>query len=202
MFLSAGMGIAAGSLLAWMVRSWVVWSTRRWPMVGFSAVGGVVSLGVGCRFATDPALPAWWWLGITGTALSVIDVSCRRLPRAWVVTTAAGGFAVFAVLTVTDPANGVALVRSLLAAVVVFAVGVLAYLVIPYWMGFGDVTLYGALALYWGWIGWHAVFRGITASLLLLGITAALAWIRHRDSKARIAAGPSLILGGWIGVLP
>ncbi|WP_010310263.1 hypothetical protein [Saccharopolyspora spinosa] len=170
-------------------------------MVGFSAVGGVVSLVVGCRFATDPALLAWWWLGITGAGLAVIDMACHRLPRAWVVTTAAGGLAVFAMLTITDPENGVALVRSLLAAVVVFAVGVLAYLVIPDWMGFGDVTLYGALALYWAWIGWHAVLRGITASFLLLGITAALAWIRRRDSEARIAAGPSLILGGWIGVL-
>ncbi|MGW5789226.1 prepilin peptidase [Saccharopolyspora sp. NPDC003752] len=194
-------GIVVGPLLARAVRPWVVWSTRPWPVAGFSAAGGAVSFAVGCRFATDPVLVAWWWWAICSVVLAWIDLSCHRLPRPWVITLAAGGIAVFTVHAITV-SSSTALLRSFSAGVLVLAVGSLAYWLAPGGLGYGDITLLAAIALYTGWIGWRTVLVGIVASLLVLGGLGGLAWATTlRGRTARIAAGPSLILGGWLAVL-
>ncbi|MGW5646244.1 prepilin peptidase [Saccharopolyspora sp. NPDC003752] len=194
-------GIAVGPFVAWAVRPWVAWSTGPWPVAGFSAAGGAVSLAVGCRFATDPVLAAWWWWAICSMALAWIDMACHRLPRPWVITLAAGGLVVFTdhAITVSSPT---ALLRSLCAGVLVLTVGSLAYWIAPTGLGYGDITLLAAISVYTGWIGWRTVLVGIAASLLVLGGLAGLAWATTlRSGTERIAAGPSLILGGWITVL-
>ncbi|SDY00955.1 leader peptidase (prepilin peptidase) / N-methyltransferase [Saccharopolyspora shandongensis] len=194
-------GIVVGPLLAWAVRPWVVCSTRPWPMAGFSAADGAVTLAVGCRFATDPVLAAWWWWALCSVALAWIDLSCHRLPRPWVIALAAGGVVMFTIhaITVSSPA---ALLRSVSAGVLVLAVGSLAYWIAPGGLGYGDITLLAAISIYTGWIGWRTVLVGIAAALLVLGILAGLAWATTlRARTARIAAGPCLILGGWIAVL-
>ncbi|MEV5542051.1 hypothetical protein AB0L13_34985 [Saccharopolyspora shandongensis] len=194
-------GIAVGPVVAWAVRPWVMWSTGPWPVAEVSVAGGAVSLAVGCRFATDPVFAAWWWWAICSVALVWIDVVCHRLPRPWVIALAAGGLVVFTVhaITVGSPT---ALLRSISAGVLVLVVGSLVFWIAPGGLGYGDITLLAAISMYTGWIGWRTVLVGIAASLLVLGVLAGLAWATTlRARTARIAAGPSLILGGWIAVL-
>ncbi|QIZ37910.1 prepilin peptidase [Saccharopolyspora sp. ASAGF58] len=197
----AAMGFTAGLLLVRLLRPWSVGLSRPAQVIALATYLGMLSTLIASRFAGDPALPAWWWLAITGVALSLIDLACHRLPHTWVLAMAGGGLAVFTTVTATTEPTGTAMVRSLLAALVVFGTGIVVFLLIPNWMGFGDITTNAALASYWGWIGWHTVLIGLVSSILLLGITSALTWIRLRDAAARIAAGPSLILGSWIGIL-
>ncbi|WP_143121658.1 hypothetical protein [Saccharopolyspora antimicrobica] len=189
-------GVAAGLVLSWLLRPWV--ALRLAAVLGLTVLAGALSVLIAYRFAGDPALPAWWWLAVTGVGLSLIDMTCHRLPHTWVLALATGGLAVFAILAMTEQA-GTGLVRALLAALVVFTGGLALFLALPDWMGFGDITTTAALAIYLGWIGWHAVLLGITASMLLLGGLAAQAWTRTPNS--RVAAGPSLLLGGWISIL-
>ncbi|MGW1680096.1 prepilin peptidase [Saccharopolyspora sp. NPDC002376] len=192
------LGITAGLVLSWLLHPWS--PLRPAAVIGLSVLTGTLSVLIAHRFADDPALPAWWWLAITGLGLSLIDVSCHRLPHTWVLAMAVGGLAVFGLLTVTEPTS-TAVAHSVLTALTVFGGGLVLFLAIPGWMGFGDVTTTAALALYWGWIGWRAVLLGFVASMLVLGIVASQVWIRTRDSSIRAAAGPSLVLGSWISIL-
>ncbi|WP_170301692.1 prepilin peptidase [Saccharopolyspora hirsuta] len=196
--LAGVLGVVAGLVLAWLLRPWT--SLPPISVIGLAVLTSVLSVLIAYRFAEDPVLPAWWWLAVTGLGLALIDVSYHRLPHTWVLAMAAGGLTVFVSRAITEPAS-TGLVRSLLAALAVFAGGLVLFLAVPGWMGFGDLTTATVLALYWGQVGWPAVLLGVIASTLLLGVVAAQVWVRTRDHSSRLAAGPSLILGGWISIL-
>lgn len=193
-------GLAWGWVLVRATRSWIprIDMVSAAVLVGSStAASGVVAWG----FAGSPSLVAWWWLAETGLGLSMIDLSCHRLPRTWVLAMGLGGVAVFSVVACTTSASA-ALVRAIAAGVLVFVVGAVLSEIPGRWWGFGDVTLSSALSVYCGWIGWSTVAFGTVAGLVVLGVVAAIAWVSGlRGRRSRIAAGPSLIAGAWIGVL-
>lgn len=197
---SLGVGAAVGS--GWVMRRWVPTVLKPAPLAGLVVTCAFVSIGVGVFFGGDPALPAWWWLGVIGVGLSAIDLHCHRLPRTWVLALVAGGVVVFACLTVTGSGGLTPLLRSFGAVLLVLAVGAGIYASAPGWLGFGDVTLLSALAAFWGWLGWRTVLWGLFLSLVVLGAVAAVAWLMgRRGEESRIAAGPSIVLGGWIAIV-
>ncbi|WP_406690705.1 hypothetical protein REH65_00220 [Saccharopolyspora sp. ID03-671] len=198
----ASLGAGAAACSAWGMRRWIPTALKPSLLAGLVVTCALVSIGVRVLFGDDPALPAWWWLGVIGVGLGAIDLHCHRLPRPWVLTLAAGGLTIFTFLTVTGTGGLTPLLRSFGALLLVLAVGVGIYAAAPGWLGFGDVTLLSALASFWGWLGWRTVLWGLFLSLLVLGGVAAVAWLLgRRDEGSRIAAGPSIVLGGWIAIV-
>lgn len=163
------------------------------------ALAGLVGLSalLGWRFAGDPALVAWWWSGVCSAGLAVIDVGEHRLPRSWVSAMGIVVLLMFTVLTAVrgDPA---ALWRAVSAAALVWLVMRLVEAVCAGAMGGGDTRLQAVLALQLGWLGWHTVLTGLAAGMVLLGFSAGIQWlVGTRGWKARIPAGPSLLVGCW-----
>ncbi|MEV4731895.1 hypothetical protein [Saccharopolyspora sp. NPDC049426] len=198
----ASLGAGAAACSAWGMRRWIPTALSPFPLAGLVVTCALVSIGVRVLFGYDPALPAWWWLGVIGVSLGAIDLHCHRLPRTWVLALVAGGVVVFACLTVTGSGGLTPLLRSFGAALLVLAVGAGIYAAAPGWLGFGDVTLLSALAAFWGWLGWRTVLWGLFLSLVVLGVVAAVAWLLgRRGEESRIAAGPSIVLGGWIAIV-
>lgn len=198
----ASLGVGAAVGLAWVLRRWVPTVFQAAPLAGLVIICALVSMGVGVFFGRDPALLAWWWLGVIGVGLGAIDLHCHRLPRTWVLALVAGGVGVFAFLTATGSGGLTQLLRSGEAVLLVLAVGSGIFAAAPGWLGFGDVTLLSALAAFWGWLGWRTVLWGLFLSLVVLGAVAAVAWLMgRRGEESRIAAGPSIVLGGWIAIV-
>ncbi|WP_243793818.1 hypothetical protein [Saccharopolyspora gloriosae] len=156
----------------------------------------LLSVTVQTRFGGDPALAAWWWLALVGTVLGLIDSVHHRLPHSWLAILATGGLIVFG--TVRPEALG----RLLMASAVVLLLGLIVQWAMPNEVGFGDTLLLAALAPFWAWSGWSTVLTGLITSHLVLGGFAAVAWLAGmRGPGARIAAGPGLVLGGWLPLL-
>jgi leader peptidase (prepilin peptidase)/N-methyltransferase len=94
----------------------------------------------------------------------------------------------------------------LLGAAAAGAIGFLAFFAMGLagGVGFGDVKLAGALALYLGWLSWSApIVAVVLAFVLAAPHTIALLALRRRDAlKRRLPFGPYLIAGtllsaGW-----
>lgn len=162
-------------------------------------IAGLVALSalVGWRFAGDPVVVAWWWSGLCSAGLAVIDVGEHRLPQSWLAAMGLGVLVVFAAITIlrSEPA---ALWRAITAAALIWLGMRLVEAICAGAMGGGDTRLQAVLALQLGWVGWNTVLMGLTAEMLLLGVTAGIHRIvGKRGWKARIPAGPSLLVGFW-----
>ncbi|CAM3374974.1 hypothetical protein KIPE111705_05475 [Kibdelosporangium persicum] len=69
-------------------------------------------------------------------------------------------------------------------------------------LAFGDVTLFGAVSLYLGWVGWDAVFAGIMITTALGGIIGLLVMLFGRARMGdRFAYGPMIIAGASLALL-
>ncbi|MET9225597.1 hypothetical protein [Lentzea sp. NPDC003310] len=135
------------------------------------------------------------WLLIVGTVLALVDWTCHLLPHKVVGALFLGGLALISaeafVLRDFGP-----LLRAGVASVVVFVAGVLLYQRFAAELGFGDVTLAAALALYLGRFGWECVVLGLTAGLLLIWIVIQTLLIAKRVGRHDpVALGPAFLSG-------
>jgi leader peptidase (prepilin peptidase) / N-methyltransferase len=168
--------------------------------VAVTVITVAVLMAVCVRWAGDPALVAWWWLALTGLALTVIDTAQHRLPHPWVLAMACGGLGGFT-LASANSGRWWPLGRACTAGVVVLAVGIVLHVVLAGHLGGGDVTLTAALAVFLGWLSWQAVLFGVLAGVVVLGLCAGWVWLSTGHRSCRIPAGPSLIAGTWISLL-
>src|SRR5690606_10321058 len=74
-------------------------------------------------------------------------------------------------------------------------------LVRPDALGGGDVKLAGVLGAFLGWLGWPSLGVGIVAGLVLGGLYGVIQLARGRGRTARVALGPWMLAGAWIGIL-
>lgn len=162
-------------------------------------------------------------------ALSVIDLYVYRLPD--IVTGPSVAISLAAIVGVSFAVDrSEAITRSLVGASLYFGILLLAHLISPRGMGFGDVKLAFLLGLHLGWvagtfyIGWDAVFRLVIYALLLgsligvvVGFTVALSRRllglqllpdpeRNGDQPRRVLGqsfpfGPALAAGTLVAVL-
>lgn len=134
-------------------------------------------------------------------ALTIIDLLHYRLPDAIVVPAIAGSLVVMTVLAVVDLDRPGAVPMALAAAVGFMAFLLVAHLINPASLGFGDVKLAFLLGLHTGWVGasryqsWTATWR-LTMAALILGIgfglgLAALLWVARRISGRRLLPDPA-----------
>ena len=169
--------------------------------VVFALALPAVAAVIGWRFTGDPALPAWSWAGLHTVPLAVLDLRQHRLPRWWLASFAAGGVCLFAAVVVVDHDLG-RLVRAVLAGVGMWSVMRVFEWACGGRMGGADTRLHAVLALYTGWMSWHAVVIGFLGGSVLLGITAGIAYMwRRRAWSSRIAAAPSLLAGAWFALV-
>lgn len=141
------------------------------------------------------------YFAVIGLVLSLIDLRSRRLPNRIVLPSY---FIVFLIGGIGGALSGdpFSLLRSLLAALFMFA----TYLLIAFFsqggMGFGDVKFAGVIGLFLGFLGWKQVIVGAVAAFVL-GATFGLIVMAARKSirKIRVAFGPWMVLGAWLGIL-
>jgi leader peptidase (prepilin peptidase) / N-methyltransferase len=151
--------------------------------------GSVELLGV------RPATAALAWAAGAAVVLGSVDLLCHRLPDRVTYPAALVCAAAFLVdATVLGTWGG--LLRGLLAAVVSFAVGVVAAMLSPDGFGFGDVKLLGLLGLVLGWFGWGVLMTGVFLGLLT-GALVSLLLLATRQAGWRTAIpfGPPLLTG-------
>lgn len=136
-------------------------------------------------------------------ALSVIDLYIYRLPD--LITFPAIALSVVAMVVIAFVVDRpIALGRALLGAVAYFVLLLIAHLISPRGMGFGDVKLSLLLGLHIGWVsgstyvGWTPVLRLVLISLFIgsvLGVTGGVIVAILRKSRAAVLADPEAVDG-------
>jgi leader peptidase (prepilin peptidase) / N-methyltransferase len=148
-------------------------------------------------------LPAYLYLGAIGAVLTLIDLDVHRLPDVLVLPSYPIAFVLLLVPTVVTGQWG-ALLRAVLAGLVLFVVYLVLALVSPGGggLGFGDVKLAGVLGLLLGWLGWGPVIVSVLAAFVIGGVIALILLLARRASRSsHIAFGPSMILGAWVALM-
>ncbi|PYI38761.1 prepilin peptidase [Arthrobacter psychrolactophilus] len=135
---------------------------------------------------------------VMAVRLTVIDIKLQLLPNRIVFPSAAisGVLLLSASLFMLD--GGTAL-RTVLGAVVMWALYVVLRLISPSSMGYGDVKLAFVLGLYLGFVSWQAVMWGTFLAFLLGGLWGlALIVSRRGTGKTQIPFGPFMLAGALV----
>ena len=171
--------------------------SARYPLVeaGTGALFVLVAL-----WSDDPwQMLAYCYLAAVAVVLALIDIDTHRLPNVIVLPSylIGGSMLVAASWSTGDWA---AMVRSCVAAGLLFAIYFGLIVVYPAGMGFGDVKLAGLLGMYLGWLGWGAFIVGSFSAFLLGGAFALVLVVFGRASrKSGIPFGPWMLLGAGVG---
>jgi leader peptidase (prepilin peptidase)/N-methyltransferase len=163
------------------------------PVVDLGGSGLVTAAGV-------VQVAAFLYLAAISLALALIDLDTGRLPNVLVLpayVVGAVAFGAIAILT-GDPAP---LLTAAIGMVVMGGLYLALALLRPGAMGFGDVKLAGALGLWLGWLGWSQLAVGGILGFVLGGIFGVVLLAAGRGRRAKIAFGPWMLAGAWIGIL-
>jgi leader peptidase (prepilin peptidase)/N-methyltransferase len=161
--------------------------------IGLGALLAVAALAVRDGFSL--LLPAHAAFAVLAAALTALDLRLRRLPDALTLP----AFPVLLALLAL-PGDGSALLRALLAALVLVA----AYYALAFFggAGFGDVKAAGAVGLVLGSTSWHAVLAGtLYASLLAAVLAVVLLASRKASRRTQIPFGPFMTVGALLALL-
>lgn len=144
-------------------------------------------------------LVAFLYLAAISISLASIDIETMRLPNAIVLP----AYAVGAVLFTAAAALGGSWERLATAGIGLLLMGALYLvpaLVRPDAIGGGDIKLAGVLGLFLGWLGWPELGVGIIAGTIIGGLWGVALIIGGKGRSARVAFGPWMLLGAWVGV--
>ena len=159
------------------------------------------------RFDDEPVsvLVGYLFLFAVLLTLSVIDVELFRLPDLIVLPTLAASLILVILVSVIEDAPE--LIRFALAgAGLYFGFLLLAHLIYPRGMGFGDVKLAAVMGLYVGWLGTsYTGAIGLVLWAMLIGFVAGsiigMVLLAVRKRSKQIPFGPFLALGTVLAVL-
>jgi leader peptidase (prepilin peptidase) / N-methyltransferase len=161
-------------------------------------VGVVLGLLAGHGVGWSALLPLWLVLTVLCAPLVMIDFEHHRLPDRLVVGCAVSTVVLLIVASAVR-SDWHALLRSVEAGAVVFAIFFLLALFAPF--GFGDVKLGGVLAAALGWLSWGYVIYGLLAGFVLASVASLpLVALRKASMKSAIPLGPALIAGAFLVV--
>ncbi len=172
----------------------VAW--RFLPAVVSAAEGSEISAAVAAGLQTV----AYLYLAAISLALAIIDIETHRLPNALVLPAFPVGIALLGASAILL-GDGTPLLAAVVVAVIFTLVYGIPAFAVPGGMGMGDVKLAGVLGLYLGWLGVASSVVGLIAGFLLGGIAGIVLLLRGRGRKAKVAYGPWLIAGAWVGIL-
>jgi leader peptidase (prepilin peptidase)/N-methyltransferase len=169
------------------------------PAVFELATACVLALVCG-RFAGQPGVLAFGFLGALGVVLSAIDIAVHRLPDRLTLPAYPAMAALLGVAAALGHDGG-ALVRALLASVALAAAYLLLAVLRPGQLGAGDIKLAGLIGLGLGWLSWPAVLYGAALGFVLSAIVSlALLAMRRISLRDAICFGP-FMLGGALFVI-
>lgn len=175
------------------------WTRRQLAAAG-AALGAVEAIAV-WRIGPHAVLAAFCYLGLVGTAVSLVDLRARRLPNRVVLPSYPITIALLAVVSGIDQ-DWWPLARAVIAAAVVAGFYVVLGLAFTGGLGLGDAKLGGLLALGLGWLGWNTLVTGILAAWGLAALALLVQRVAQPDRRARtMALGPWLCLGALVAVL-
>lgn len=169
------------------------------PAVFELATACVLALMCG-RFAGQPGVLAFGFLGALGVVLSAIDIAVHRLPDRLTLPAYPAMAALLGVAAALGHDGG-ALVRALLASVALAAAYLLLAVLRPGQLGGGDIKLAGLMGLGLGWLSWPAVLYGGAFGFVLSAmVSLALLAMRRISLGGAICFGP-FMLGGALFVI-
>lgn len=145
-------------------------------------------------------LLAFLYLAAISIALAAIDLDVQRLPNTIVLPAFAVGAVAFtgAALLAGDWSR---LATAGLGILIMGGIYLVPALIRPDAIGGGDIKLAGVLGLFLGWLGWPELGVGIVAGFLLGGLWGVALVLAGKGRSARIAFGPWLLAGAWVGIL-
>ena len=171
----------------------------RYPLI--EALTAVLFIALLWRFGLGFEFLAFAYLAALALALTCIDLDVRRLPNVLVLP----AYVVLAVLFVAQSVvsgDWWPLARALIGGAAMFAFYLIAAIVYPGGMGFGDVKLAGVIGMALGWLGWGALIVGSFAAFLVGGVVGGLLMLaRKADRRSAIPFGPWMVAGGVIGMV-
>jgi leader peptidase (prepilin peptidase)/N-methyltransferase len=146
-------------------------------------------------------LIAFLYFAAISVALALIDLDTQTLPNVIVLPAyLVGGVLLGAAALLAGDAG--LLVGSGLGAVALFSLYLVAALVKPGGMGFGDVKLAGVIGLFLGFLGLPQLLVGAFAAFVLGGLfSLGLLIARKAGRGTGIPFGPWMLGGAWVGIL-
>jgi leader peptidase (prepilin peptidase)/N-methyltransferase len=187
----------------------------RGPYLGIHLVTLGVFLAAGQRFGDNLAQLALYLVFFCIlVALAAIDLDTFRLPDKLVVPLLAASLPLIVAVTFLDTSWAISLgiptgepIRfALLGGVFYFAFLLVAHLISPRGMGFGDVKLAAVMGLYIGWLG-HSVSSTLTLVLyamfigFITGSLGGLILLMIRRRSKPIPFGPFLVFGATVVII-
>jgi leader peptidase (prepilin peptidase)/N-methyltransferase len=187
---------------------------RRWPGIrcgqcGCSlgiplalelATAAVLALLLG-RFAGQPDVVAFAFLGALGVALAAIDITVQRLPDRLTLP----AYPILIVLLAVAAIDGhdvAALGRAVLGGLALAAAFLLLALLRPGQLGGGDIKLAGIAGIALGWLGWPALIVGTLLGFVLSALVSLLLLgLRRVTLHSAICFGPFLLGGAFLVML-
>jgi leader peptidase (prepilin peptidase)/N-methyltransferase len=170
--------------------------SARYPLVE-AATGGLFALA-GWRFAGQPLLlAAYLTFAAIAVALTLIDLDVRRLPNVIVLP----AYPVLAILLAVA-AEGDALVRAGVGALLLFGFFLAVAVAAPGAMGLGDVKLAGVVGGMSAYLSWGAFLTAAFGGFALGAVAgAALVAARRAGRRTAVPFGPFMLLGAWVSIL-
>lgn len=149
--------------------------------------------------AASLVLVAFLYLIAISVSLAAIDLETLRLPNAIVLPAYLVGAVLFTAAAVLGGAWS-PLATAGLGLLIMGGLYLLPALIRPDAIGGGDVKLAGVLGMFLGWLGWPTLAVGIVAGFILGGLWGVALIVAGRGRSARVAFGPWMLAGAWIGV--
>lgn len=150
--------------------------------------------------STALTVAAFVAFAVIGVALAIIDIRSHRLPNRLVASVGVTGLVLLIAAALTGSRMD-ALIRALLAALVLFAAYLVLRMLSAGGVGAGDVKLAAVIGLYLGWLGWGSVLVGTLAGFVLGGVVAAAMMLARRaNRRTAIPFGPWMLAGAWVAI--
>ena len=217
---------ACGHAIRWYdnvpIVSWLVLRGRcrdcsarisvRYPLVELgtllSFAGVAVVFAPGIAAATTPAaaigaalvLVAYLYLAAITIALALIDLDTYRLPNAIVLPSYLVG-AILLTAAAALTGDWGALASAGIGLAVMGVIYLIPALIRPDAIGGGDIKLAGVLGMFLGWLGFASLGVGIVAGFILGGVYGVTLIVSGRGRSARVAFGPWMLAGAWVGIV-
>lgn len=155
--------------------------------------------GLAATLAEAIVLAAFLYLAAISIALAAIDLETMRLPNAIVLPAYLVGAIAFTAAAALG-GSWERLATAGLGLAIMGAIYLIPALIRPDAIGGGDVKLAGVLGLFLGWIGAPALGVGIIAGFILGGAWGVALIMAGKGRTARVAFGPWMLAGAWIGI--
>lgn len=166
------------------------------PEIGTALATGSTAASIAAGLQTV----AFLYLAAISIALAIIDLDTQRLPNALVLPAFPVGLGLLGAAAALTGA-WLSLLIGLATALAFAVIYAIPAFVRPGAMGMGDVKLAGVLGLYLGWLGLVPAGVGLLAGFILGGGVGLALLLSGRGRTAKIAYGPWLLAGAWVGIL-